>query len=126
MLIAEPSAGRGHCVPVPRGLFPLRLEILAQYDDSKLSFGQDSIHCLVNFWVGATEVEPADSDVFAGRFGGDGPSVSCGKPVLQKIHSLRDMSYVPGHRADGIKMVRVNRDYTLQGNPPEYAYRATC
>src|SRR6516162_6512734 len=85
----------------------------------KLSFGESLIQGLVNPGVGATEVEPADFDVFGGRFGSDGRSVPRGKPGLQKIHSLRDVSYVFGYGTDGIEMVRVNRHYALQRNEAE-------
>ena len=114
--ITDPNAGCRQSVSISLGLVPLLFKRLVQWDDLKLCSDQSVINRLVDLRVGTAQVEPADSDLFGQRFGGDGGSVSCGKPILQKIHPLNDMIHVFGHRADGIQMFWLNRKNALQRN----------
>src|ERR1700730_7685028 len=106
-------------MPVLLGLFSLALEGLVQCDDLKVSLGKSLIDRFVDFGIGAAQVEPSDPNIFGQRFGGNGSSVSCGKPTLQEIHPLYHLIHVFGNRTNGIQMVWLNRQHAFQGNKPE-------
>jgi hypothetical protein len=73
-------------------LLLFRFEGFTQWDNLELSLSKSLIHRFVNLGVGTAKVESSDFDASSGRFDGDGCSLSGGKPDLQKIHPLHDVS----------------------------------